>query len=108
MMLDTIPNESAQLPCRNGVKLDRGRAAKFLGPRVGLLGWTGRKVPLLARPTSNRRTLEMNLGTGSVATELGLDVAGGIDAGRVVITEMVDVGRLILCRDRHRCAVKEA
>src|SRR5262245_54606650 len=108
MALDTISNEGAQLVRRDSVKLNRGGGAEFLRAGVALLRRASWKVPLLDLLTSNRRTLEMNLGTGSVATELGLDVTGGVDTGRVVIAEMVDVSRLILRRDRHRCAVKEA
>jgi hypothetical protein len=33
----------------------------------------------------------MNLSAGGVATKFGLNVAGGIDIGRVVIAKVIDV-----------------
>src|SRR5262245_50550336 len=99
MALDALAYQRPQLPCGNGVKLDRRRAAEFLRPAVGLLGRTGREIPPLDLLAGDRWPLKMGLGGGSVAPKLGLNVAGGINAGRVVIAEVVDMSRLPLRLD---------
>jgi hypothetical protein len=87
MALDALAHESTQLVGRDRVELDRGGAAEFLRPGVGLLRRPRRQVPLLDLCAGDRRSLEVNLGTGRIAPKLGLDVARRVDTGRIEIAE---------------------
>jgi hypothetical protein len=76
---------------RGWVELDRRGAPKLFRACVALLGRARRQVPLLDLLVSHCWSCEMNLSAGGVATKFGLNVAGGIDIGRVVIAKVIDV-----------------
>ena len=72
----------------------------FLAARIGLLGGTVRQVPLVSLLAGNGRSFEMDLDIRSITPELGLDIAGSINAARVEVAEMIDVGGLAVGLER--------
>ena len=86
--LDAATHKLTQLAGGDSVGLDRG-ASKFLCTRVRHLGRTRREIPLLDLFPRYRRPLEMNLGLGGVATQLGFDVPSRINTGRIKIAEVI-------------------
>src|SRR5262249_32960826 len=89
--LDALPHDLAQLGSRDRVQLDRGGAAELFGSRIRQLGRPCRQIPLLDLLARHSGPFEADFCTRGVAPELGLDVARGVDAGRIEVTEVIDV-----------------
>jgi hypothetical protein len=68
-------------------------AAEPSSPRVTLFCGAGREIPFRNLPRLNRQPFEVDLSLGRKLSQRFLDLVGGIYAARIVVAQMVDVGR---------------
>ena len=106
MTLDGLLHENAQLVWLDGVKLD-GNLAEILCSCVAGLGRAGRQIPVRNLLRCDGDAFENNVGIRRHLSQSLLDLLTGIDAGRVEVAEVIDVGRNIEGVDVLGRAVQE-
>ena len=98
---------AAQHVGRDRIQFDGDARPKVFARRVARLGRPRRQVPLFDLFRRHRDALEDDLGIRRQFAQRLLDLLAGIDAGRIEVTEMIDVGRHVRVIDCFGGAVQE-